>query len=134
MHTPVQKEIIDIIDQTLRPVGSIEYAFLFGSALRRLLRESDIDILVGGEIDFDTKLVLTAGLSTRLKRNVDLVQASEARCELVLKAMSEGILIFVKYGEKLKQDYLRNWRSFDDSTGLRRIRIERIRQQYANGR
>jgi predicted nucleotidyltransferase len=133
MHTPVVKEIIDMIDQTLRPVELIEYAFLFGSALRRLLPESDVDILVGGEIDFDTKLALTADLSTRLKRNVDLVCVRESRCEVALKAMSEGILIFVKDGDMLKQDYFRTLRRFDDNSGLRRIRIERIKRQYANG-
>jgi predicted nucleotidyltransferase len=134
MQMPVANEIIETIDRTLRSIESIGYAFLFGSVLRRLLPESDIDILVGGELDFDRKLALIADLSTKLRRNVDIVYVREARCELVLKAMSEGILIFVRNSDILKQDYFTNWRCFDDSTSLRRIRMKRIKQQYAYGR
>lgn len=128
------KEIIDKIGQVLRPVESIAYAFLFGSVLQRLLPQSDIDILIGGKIDFDQKLLLTAKLSSKLSRNTDLIMVSEAQCELVLKAMSQGVLIFERNRETLKQDYIRNWRCFDDNTSLRRIRFARIQQEYAYGR
>ena len=128
------KEIIDKIDQVLRPVESVAYAFLFGSALQRLLPQSDIDILIGGTIDFDRKLLLTAELSGKLSRNTDLILVSEAQCELVLKAMSQGVLIFERNRETLKQDYIRNWRCYDDNTSLRRIRFARIHQEYAYGR
>ena len=126
------QEIIDTIELVLRPVESIGYAFLFGSATKRLLRESDIDILVGGDFSFDERLFLTAALSTRLKRNVDVVPVKEARSQLVVKAMSQGVLIFAKCREALKQDYFRNWRAYDDSTASRRMRIERIKRQYAH--
>jgi predicted nucleotidyltransferase len=128
------KEIIDKIDQVLGPVESVAYAFLFGSALQRLLPQSDIDILIGGTIDFDRKLLLTAELSSKLSRNTDLILVSEAQCELVLKAMSQGVLIFERNRETLKQDYIRNWRCYDDNTSLRRIRFTRIHQEYAYGR
>jgi predicted nucleotidyltransferase len=127
------KEIIDKIAHILRPVKSIGYVFLFGSALRRLLPQSDIDILIGGEMDFNQKLLLTAELSRELSRNVDLVLVTEAHCELVLKAMSQGVPVFVQKRDMLKQDYITNWRSFDDNAGLRRIRFARIQRQYANG-
>jgi predicted nucleotidyltransferase len=117
-------ETIEKIEQELGRAESIDYAFLFGSALRRLLPESDIDILIGGTIDFDGKMLLTVKLSTLLKRHVDLV----------IEAMSKGRLIFVKDRDSLKRDYLRNWRRLDDNTGLRRMRIERIKQQYVYGR
>jgi predicted nucleotidyltransferase len=133
MIMPDTKEIIEKIAQVLRPVKSIDYVFLFGSALRRLLPQSDIDILIGGEMDFNQKLLLTAELSRGLSRNVDLVLVREAHCELVLKAMSQGVSVFVKNRNMLKQDYITNWRCFDDSTGLRRIRFARIQRQYANG-
>jgi predicted nucleotidyltransferase len=128
------KEIIDTIDKVLGPVESIAYAFLFGSALQRLLPQSDIDIMIGGKLDFDRKLLLTAELSGKLSRDTDLILVSEAQCELVLKGMSQGVLIFERNGETLKQDYIRNWRYFDDNTGLRRIRFARIQQEYAYGR
>jgi len=73
---------------------------------------------------------LTAELSIKLKRTVDVVLTSEARCELVLKAMSQGKQIFVRKSEILKEDYIKNVRKLDDNTKLRRIRQDRIRQQY----
>jgi predicted nucleotidyltransferase len=134
MVTMAVDKIIDKIDQVLRPVEAIAYAFLFGSALQRLLPQSDIDILIGGKLDFHQKLLLTAELSSKLSRNTDLIVVSEAQCELVLKAMSQGVLIFERNREILKQDYIRNWRCFDDNTSLRRIRFARIHQEYAYGR
>ncbi len=130
----VAKEIIDKISYALRPVESIDYAFLFGSALKKLLPQSDIDILIGGEMDFDQKMLLTAELSRALSRKVDLVLVKETRCELVLKAMSHGLQVFTRNRETLKQDYIINWRRFDDSTSLRRIRFNRIEREYAYGR
>lgn len=134
MATTITDEIVNKIDQVLRSVESIDYAFLFGSALRKLLPQSDIDILIGGEIDFDRRLLLTAELSRKLSRNTDLVLTKEARSELALKAMSQGTLIFVRNRETLKQDYNRHWRQFDDNTGLRMIKFARIQKQYAYGR
>ena len=127
------KEIIEKIAHVLRPVKSIDYVFLFGSALKRLLPQSDIDILIGGEMGSNQKLLLTAELSRKLSRNVDLVLVGEAHCELVLKAMSQGLPVFVQNKDMLKQDYITNWRSFDDNAGLRKIRFARIQRQYVNG-
>jgi predicted nucleotidyltransferase len=128
------QDIADTIEQVLRPVESIDYAFLFGSATGSLLPGSDIDILLGGDVGFDQRLFLTAALSRRLRRDVDIVPVKEARSQLVAKAMSKGVLIFAKTREALKQDYSRNWRAYDDSAALRRMRIERIKEQYGHGR
>ncbi len=84
---PIQ-DIADAIEQVLRPVESIDYAFLFGSATGNLLPGSDIDILVGGDVGFDQRLSLTAALSRLLGRDVDIVPVKEARSQLVAKAMS----------------------------------------------
>jgi predicted nucleotidyltransferase len=127
------KEIIDKIDSVLRPVMSIDYVFLFGSTLRKLLPQSDIDILIGGEMDFNQKMLLTADLSKELSRKVDLVLVKEARSELVLKAMSHGILVFTENKNILKRDYMNNLRLLDDTTGLRQMRFARIKREYANG-
>jgi predicted nucleotidyltransferase len=128
------EEISDKITQILRPVESIDYVFLFGSALGRLLPQSDIDILIGGEMDFNQKMLLTAELSIELSRKVDMVFARESRCELVLKAMSRGLVVFTRNKEKLKQDYIANWRYFDNGIGLRNIRFSRIQREYIYGR
>lgn len=130
MTTVSVDDILEKIESVLMPVKAVDYAFLFGSALHRLLPQSDIDILIGGDLDFDRRLLLTAELSIKLKRTVDVVLASEARCELVLKAMSQGKQIFVRKSEILKEDYIKNVRKLDDNTKLRRIRQDRIRQQY----
>jgi predicted nucleotidyltransferase len=127
------REIIDKVAYALEPIQPVNYAFLFGSALNRLLPQSDIDILIGGEIDFDLRMLLTAKLYRELSRKVDLVLVREARCELVLKAMSQGLQVFVRNRDILKHDYFANRRCFDDSTNLRKIRFSRIRRQYANG-
>jgi predicted nucleotidyltransferase len=127
-------EITQKIARVLEPVKTINYAFLFGSALKRLSPQSDIDILIGGEIDFDQRLLLMAKLSGELSRNVDLVLVKEARYELVLKAMSQGMSIFIHDKEILKQDYINNFRAYDNNAGLRRIRFARIQREYTYGR
>lgn len=127
-------DILEKIESVLIPVNAVDYAFLFGSALYRLLPQSDIDILIGGDLDFDQRLLLTGELSIKLKRTVDVVLTSEAPCELVLKAMSQGKQVFVRRREVLKEDYIRNVRKLDDNTKLRRIRQDRIRQQYGYGK
>jgi len=48
--------------------------------------------------------------------------------------MSKGVLIFAKTRDAVKQDYFRNWRACDDSATLRRMKIERIKEQYVHGR
>jgi predicted nucleotidyltransferase len=123
-----------IITDVLLPVESIQYSFLFGSALSQLLPQSDIDVLIGGQITADQRMDIAIALSIRLKRTVDLVLVRDAHCDIVMKAMSEGLLVFVKDNESLKQDYITIWRQFDDSAELRRIKIDRIKLQYCHGR
>jgi len=113
--------------------NKIGYAFLFGSALTHLRADSDVDILVGGDLTFDQKMDLTAKLVLMLRRKVDLVQASETRCELVLKALSKGMPILIRDPEALKRDYFKKFRLYDDTTNLRRLKLERIKRQYAHG-
>jgi predicted nucleotidyltransferase len=121
------KEVLSAYD------SEISYAFLFGSALTQLRSDSDIDILVGGDLDFESRMDLTAKLVLVLKRNVDLVQAREARCEVVLKALSKGMPILIKDTEALKRDYLKNFRLYDDTTNLRRLKLSKIKREYARG-
>jgi predicted nucleotidyltransferase len=90
------------IKEILSRVEGVDYAYLFGSALKRLLPDSDIDILLGGDFDFDQKTSLAMELSLHLKRNVDLVLAKEASYELILNALSRGCPIFVHKKESLR--------------------------------
>jgi predicted nucleotidyltransferase len=125
-------EFIDEIRSVLSQAEGIDYAFLFGSALRRLLPDSDLDILVGGELDFDQKNRLAMKLALRLKRNVDIVLAKEASHELILKALSQGRPIVVHRRKSLREDYFRNYFLYDASTSLRNIRLERVKRVYGN--
>jgi len=115
----------------LSRVERVDYAYLFGSALKRLLPDSDIDILLGGDFDFDQKTSLAMELSLHLKRNVDLVLAKEASYELVLNALSRGRPIFVHKKESLRKDYFNSYFLFDANTTLRNIRLERVKRVYA---
>ena len=124
-------EYISEIKGILSRVEEVHYAYLFGSALKRLLPDSDIDILLGGDFDFDQKTSLAMELSLHLKRNVDLVLAKEASYELVLNALSRGRPIFVHKKESLRQDYFNSYFLFDANTSLRNIRLERVKRIYA---
>ncbi len=121
---------IDEIREILSRVEGVEYAFLFGSALKHLLPDSDIDILLGGDLDFDGKTKLAMELSLRLKKNVDIILASEAPYELILKALSQGRPILIHKRQSLRADYFRNYFLYDANTSLRNIRQERIRRAY----
>ena len=126
-------EYFEIIRKVLSDDERVAYAYLFGSALTHLRGDSDIDILVGGDLDFDTRMDLTAKLSLALKRNVDLVPARSARSEVVLKAMSKGVPVFVRDKGAFKQDYFKAFRAYDDATNLRQLKLSRIKRQYARG-
>ena len=119
------------IRAVLSQAESLDYAYLFGSALHRLLPESDIDILVGGDLDFEGRTSLALELSLRLKRNVDLVPAKEASHELILTALSQGLPIFVREKGSLRRDYFQNYFLYDANTSLRNIRLQRIKKVYA---
>lgn len=123
-------QYIDEIKTVLVPVEGLDYVYLFGSALNRLLPDSDIDILVGGDLDFGRKTRLSMDLSLLLKRNVDIVLAKESSHELILKALSRGRPILVHKRKSLREDYFRNYFLYDANTSLRNIRLERIKRIY----
>ena len=125
------KQYIDEIRAVLSRAEGIDYAYLFGSTLGRALPESDIDILVGGDVDLEQKTSLAMELAVRLKRNVDLVPAKEASYELTLNALSQGHPIFVSKKESLRQDYFKNYFLYDANTSLRNIRLERVKRIFA---
>jgi predicted nucleotidyltransferase len=126
-------DLIRVSQEILSGVKAVKYAFIFGSALTQLRADSDIDILVGGDLDFDTRMELTAKLALALKRNVDLVPARDARPAVVLKALSKGVPVFVRDKGAFKQDYFKAFRAYDDATNLRQLKLSRIKRQYARG-
>ena len=124
------------IDQIRSAVSSrrgVAYAILFGSAVKRLLAHSDIDLMVGGELSPVEKADLLMELTVQLRRQIDLISAKEALCDVVLRAFSSGIPILVRDRDRLKEDYLKNYRLCDQKNPLRRIRLERLKRVYGNG-
>jgi predicted nucleotidyltransferase len=111
----------------------VAYAILFGSALKRLLSHSDIDLMVGGELSPVEKADLLMELAIKLGRPIDILSPKEAACDVVLRAFSSGIPILVRDTERLKEDYLKNYRLSDQGDSLKRIRLERLKRVYGNG-
>ena len=111
----------------------IRYAFLFGSGLKRLRVHSDIDLMVEGDLSPAEKADLLMDLTIQLGRQIDLISAEEALCDVVLRAFSSGIPILVRDRERLKEDYRKNYRLCDQRDPLRRIRLERLKRVYGNG-
>ncbi len=123
--------ILAEIKESLSGIKDIDYAYLFGSVLKGMLPDSDIDILLGGDFDFNRKTALTMELALRLKRNVDLILTKEASYELILKAFSQGVAIVINDRDSLRKDYFKSYFLFDANTSLRKTRLERVKRIYA---
>jgi len=128
------EDYLEKIREVLSKSKNIEYAFIFGSVLRRLLPESDVDILIGGRLNSFERINLTFELELILKRKVDVVLAQEACCELVLKAFSTGLPVLVNNKQHLKRDYFRNFYLYEDGFALRELKISKIKRRYNYGR
>lgn len=126
----MKTEDIQKINEVLRQCGRIDYAFLFGSYLKHPMDDSDVDILLGAALDPSEKLDLAMKLELILKRKVDIVIAAEASCELLLNALSQGLPLIINDKARLKKDYFKNFRLFDERTSLRMLRMGRIKSKY----
>ena len=124
---------IEKIKSVISSRGRIDYAILFGSALKHLLAHSDIDLLIGGDLDPKRKTDLSMALALELHRHIDIVLTKEARCDLVLRAFSSGIPLVVRNKRKVKEDYFNHYRLCDQEHLLKRVRLERLKRVYGNG-
>ena len=111
----------------------IAYVILFGSALKRLLANSDIDLMIEGELGLGEKADLSMELTIEIGRHIDIISPNEALCDVVLRAFSSGIPILVSDKGRLKEDYFKNYRLCDQKNPLKRIRLERLKRVYGNG-
>jgi len=127
------KTEIEKIESVIVSREEVVYAILFGSALKRLLSHSDIDLLIGGDLDVRQKTDLSATLSFELRRPIDIVLTKEARCDLVLRAFSSGIPLVVRDKRKVKEDYFNCYRLCDQERLMKRVRLERLKRVYGNG-
>ena len=128
----VSEAEIEKIRRVVSSSKGVNYAILFGSALKRLLPHSDIDLMVGGELSPLEKADLSMELAIELRRQIDIISPKEANCDLVLRAFSSGIPIIVRDRERIKEDYFENYRLCDQRDSLKRIRLERLKRVYGN--
>ena len=129
----LSQDFLNKIKRIFSRSRKIEYVFLFGSSLKKLTPESDVDFLIGGDLSFSERADLTMKLALALKRNVDIVLSHEAPCELVMNALSRGMPMVVNQKEKLKEDYFKKYYLFEQNRGLRECRTERVKRRYKNG-
>ncbi len=120
---------IDKVKEILKNNHNVKYAFLFGSIIKRPLPESDVDILMGGVLDFSERTDLALEIELILKRKVDIVLVNQAAPELVLKAFSLGVALFAREKKELKEDYFRNLRLCEDRKNLQRLKIARLKRR-----
>ena len=126
------EEYIKKIREILFKFKNIDYAFIFGSFIKRPLPKSDIDILLGATLKPFEKIDLAMELELFLQRKVDIVLVKEAPCELVLKAFSEGLPVLINDKQILKRDYYRNSYLYENRSTLRALRISRIKKKYSH--
>lgn len=120
---------IDKVKKILENNHNVKYAFLFGSIIKTPLPESDVDILIGGELDFSERTDLGLEIELILKRKVDIVLVNQAAPELVLKAFSLGIALCAREKKELKEDYFKNLRLSEDGKNLQRLKILRLKRR-----
>jgi len=129
----LEKTEIEKIKYVISGTRGVAYAILFGSALKRLLAHSDIDLLIGGDMNPSQKTDLAMALALEIHRPIDIVLAKEARCDVVLRAFSSGIPLVVRDKKKAKDDYFNHYRLCDQEHLLKRVRLERLKRVYGNG-
>ncbi len=117
------KNEIEKIRSVLSGRRGVAYAILFGSAVKHLLAHSDIDLLIGGDLDPSQKTYLTDALALELRRPIDIVLIKDARCDLALRAFSSGIPVAIRDKGKVKEDYLNCYRLCDQERLARNVRL-----------
>jgi len=99
MDPAFQTRILDV----LKRYPSVELAIVYGSFARGAEKAgSDLDLAIAGGLPFDAefKVSLMNDLSLALKREIDLIDLSQASGTVLKEAMCKGVVI-------LNRDHLR---------------------------
>jgi predicted nucleotidyltransferase len=126
--------LMEIARKIFARASRVDYAFIFGSVLKRPGPQSDIDFLVGGKLGFADKAELSYQLAMELKKKIDIVLVEETSCEVAMKAFSRGKKIVAPRPQALKKDYFRKYCLFEQTNGLRDLKLDHLRRRYENGR
>ena len=111
----------------------IDYVIIFGSAVKNLRPDSDVDLLVGGRLNFQQKTNAALSLEQQCGRKIDIVCIDEAGHALALEAFAKGISVLLNDSERLKRDYLRKFYEHEDNIPLHRIRAEKVKREFMRG-
>lgn len=112
---------------------AVDYVFVFGSYLSHPRPDSDVDILLNGNLSYAERLDMSLELEKLLQRPVDLVFVPEAGCEVFLEAVSKGKRLVVNNPEQLECDYFKNFRCYENTETLRRLKAKHFKEKYSNG-
>ncbi len=123
---------IRAIGDFLEGYSGLNYAFIFGSAIRGMHANSDVDIMLKGNLKLRDDIFFE--LSVAFPYKFDLVFFDFRKVSLMMAAFSKGKLLFARDKDEVKEDYFRIFRAYDDAYGLRLKRIERIKRKYCYGK
>jgi predicted nucleotidyltransferase len=124
------------IIQVLENFPLILLSTLFGSASRNQLRpDSDIDIGVAADrpLSAEQYLEITLELSSRLNREVDLVDLNEAKGLILSEALCSGIILFCRNTNLLSGLIRKVWMYNSDMLPHVRKILEIRNQRFVNG-
>lgn len=111
----------------------LDYVIIFGSAVKQLKADSDIDLLVAGPFSPTQKTAAAMALEEQIGRKIDIIHIKEAGVDLALEAFAKGKLLVLNNMNRLKQDYFQKRREDEDNIPLRRIRAAKLRRELARG-
>jgi len=129
----LQQKHINDIHSYFKNRHKVSYVILFGSGLKHLRPDSDVDLLLGGSVPFPDRLTYMADLERCLGRKVDIVPVQSTFYDLALQAFAYGRLIVTHNRNHLLRDYFRCRRAYDDNLPLQHIRAERLRRIFIHG-
>lgn len=125
---------IQQIQNYFKSKTAISYVVLFGSALKGLKKDSDIDLLVGGKVTLQDRIRYAIDLEKKLGITIDIVPEKSTFHDIALQAFAYGKVILVHNKQKLLSDYTKARRLFDDNLPLRQIRANRIKRTLLHGK
>ena len=128
MRRLIDQKYIQDIKAHFQDKQGVDYVIVFGSAVRDLRPDSDIDILVGARLNFQQKVNSALSLEQQVGRKVDVVCIDDAECTLALEAFAKGMPVVLNDRQRLKRDYLRKFREYEDNIPLRYIREAKLKR------
>jgi predicted nucleotidyltransferase len=129
----ITQKHIQAIKTYFRGRSRLHYVIVFGSAIKNLRFDSDIDLLVGERLNFVQRTEVALCLEQEVGRKVDVICIDDAPCGLALEAFAHGSPVMVRDAGRLKRDYFMKYHEYENNAPLRRIRAEKIKRDLVYG-